>query len=61
MTAIGLAHYGGTRGLYEQPQDEWTRALAYYDHVDDLNAKERQRQKRAALEADMRRRAARGR
>lgn len=61
MTAIGLAHYGGTRGLYDQPTDEWVRALAYFEHVDDLNAAEQRRQRRAADLAHARRRAAHGR
>ena len=46
MTAIGLAHYGGTLGLYNEPHDEISRALAYYSHLDDLKlADERARRK----------------
>ncbi len=36
MTRIGLAHYGGTLGLYSQPRDEQVRALAYYRRLDEL-------------------------
>ena len=35
MTAIGLAHYGGTLGLYNEPRDEQVRALAHYADIDD--------------------------
>lgn len=43
MTAIGLAHYGGTLGLYNQPPDEWARALAFYADQDERAAEARQR------------------
>jgi len=33
MTLIGLKHYGGTLGLYEQPLEEQARALALYDEI----------------------------
>lgn len=29
MVGLGLAHYGGTLGLYHQPRDEQVRALAF--------------------------------
>lgn len=40
MTSIGLAHYGGTLGLYNQSPSEISRALAYYSHLDDLKLAE---------------------
>ncbi len=46
MTAIGLMHYGGTQGLYNEPPQEWVRALAYYAHADDERNKERLRRAR---------------
>ncbi len=48
MTAIGIAHYGGTMGLYNQPEDEWSRALAYYDHMDDRSIQAARDRERAA-------------
>lgn len=33
MTELGLAHYGGTLGLYMQPRAEWVRALAHYNQT----------------------------
>ncbi len=47
MTAIGLLHYGGTLGLYNQPPEEWARALAYYEHADEMRAEDRLSRKRA--------------
>ncbi len=38
MTAIGIAHYGGALGLYNQPNEEISRVLAYYQNEDDLRA-----------------------
>lgn len=34
MTWIGLHHYGGTLGLYDQPLDEQARALAVYEEAE---------------------------
>jgi len=48
MTAIGLAHYGGTMGLYNEPEEEWSRALAYFDHMDDMSAADALRRERIA-------------
>ncbi|MEO0605942.1 MAG: hypothetical protein AAF211_31225 [Myxococcota bacterium] len=50
MTAIGLKHYGGTRGLYEQDYDEQVRALAYYAELED-----RRKARRARLERERKR------
>lgn len=36
MIEIGLAHYGGTLGLYNEPLDEQVRALAHYAHRDKM-------------------------
>lgn len=44
MTELGLKHYGGTLGLYDQPYDEQVRALAYSAHLD---AQRREAQERA--------------
>lgn len=43
MTELGLKHYGGTLGLYEQPYDEQVRALAYYAHLDAQRRKAHER------------------
>lgn len=32
MTEIGLKHYGGTNGLFEQTEEEQVRVLAFYIH-----------------------------
>lgn len=47
MTQIGLAHYGGTLGLYNEKREEQVRALAYYSHLDDLAAERRAEKRRA--------------
>jgi hypothetical protein len=43
MTAIGLTHYGSTLGLYNQPVDEWARALAFYADQDERAKEARER------------------
>lgn len=53
MTAIGLAHYGGTLGLYNQPPEEWARALAFYEDQDE---RQREARERAERDRDRRRR-----
>ncbi len=47
MTRIGLAHYGGTLGLYNESREEQVRALAFYSHLGDLAAERRAEKRRA--------------
>ena len=54
MTQIGLAHYGGTLGLYNESREEQVRALAFYSHLDD-RAAARAAEKRREDEARERR------
>lgn len=52
MTMIGLAHYGGTLGLYNQPDDEIVRALAYYRDRDERRIKQQKERERERLRLD---------
>lgn len=45
MTALGLAYYGGTLGLYDRGPDEWARALAFQQDQEE-------RQRKAAEERE---------
>ncbi len=52
MTMIGLAHYGGTMGLYNEPDNEHARALAYYRDRDELRIKQQKERERLRLERE---------
>lgn len=43
---IGMLHYGGTEGLFEQDTDEQARAIEAYEHVEYLRAQQAKSRKR---------------